>query len=268
MHTVVRYNRKGEKLFPVYWLVAQGHYKNKRGKYLEHLGYWIPKQNKKKKMDRSLILNKNRIRYWLAEGARIPYKAKRHMSFFGLSNEPWIRWGRKTISQSGEKEYDIRRETYGEFDKFHLDKVDAQKLKEANLENMLLRRVKLKQRLIEEFENMGQEEIVDNIIFEETNLEDNDDIMLRSSKYWLLYEEYEKIERNPTLVHPMRKELLFKKLNEFAEKGFIGRERIGHDNPYYSIFNKEGDNIRIQPHADHLKREIEEDKACNFFCFF
>ena len=262
MHTVLRYNRRGEKLFPVYWLVAQGHYKNKRGKHIEHLGYWIPKANKKKKLERSLILNKNRIRYWIAEGARLPYKAKRHMSFFGLSNEPWIKWGRKTTSPSGEKEFDIRREAYGEFDTFNLDKEEAQRLREANIENMLLRRVKLKQRLIEEFQNLGQEEILENLLVEEDSLEDNEDIMLRSSKYWLLYEEYERIEKNPNMIHPMRKELVFKKLNEFAEKGFVGRDRIAFDNPFFSIFNKQRDTIKLETHADHLKRAIDSDKSC------
>lgn len=266
MHTVVRYNRKGEKLNPVYWLVVQGHYKNRRGRYVEHLGYWIPIQSKKKKIERSLVFNKNRIRYWIAEGARIPYKARKHMSYYGLMNEPWINWGRKTtyslILEKEKKKFNVLRNSQGEFKANYLDKVDEQRSREENLENMLLRRVKLKQRLLEEFQSVSQEEIVDALLMEGLDLEDDQDLMLRSAKYWALYAEYEKIERNPTLVHPLRKELVFKKLNSIADKGFMDRDRVSFDNPFFSIFNREGDNIAVAPHADHLKREIEEDKAC------
>lgn len=262
MHTVIRYNRKGEKLFPIYWLVVQGHYKYKGGRYSEHLGYWFPKPNTKKKTQtRSIILNKNRTRYWLGEGAKVPKKATKHMSYFGLTTEPWISWGRKTLYGVKEREFDIRRDSLGEFERNYIDKVDEQRMKEESMENMLLRRVKLKERLLEEFEGKTQMDVVDALLVED-DFEDDEDILIRSSKYWALYKEYETIDKNPNIVHPLRKELLFRRLNMIAEQGFIDRERVSFDNPFFSIFNKEGDNIKIQPHADLLKREIDEDINC------
>jgi ribosomal protein S16 len=268
MHTVIRYNRRGQKLYPTYWMVVQGHYKNRRGKWIEHLGYWTPKHDKKKKEDRSIILNKSRARYWIAEGARVPYKLHRHMSYFGLVNEPWIKWGRKTVYPNEQREVRLRRGANEEFTRNHFDKVDEQRMREEEMENMLLRRVKLKQRLLEEFEGLNQDEVIDNLMMEDFDEDDEDDKMLRSTKYWALYKEYQRIESNPAMMHPLRKELLFKKLNSIAEKGFYEKERISFDNPYFSIFIKDESHIRTSPHADHLKREIEEDRACKivFFC--
>ena len=262
MHTVVRYNRRGEKLNPTYWLVVQGHYKNRRGKYRELLGFWVPKPLKRlRKQDRSIILNKNRTRYWIAEGARIPFKAHRHMSFFGLLNEPWISWGRKTTFMVPEKEVLLRRDCNKEFERNFVDPIDDQRSREEALENMLLRRVKIQQRLLEEFGTLDQSQVVENLILEDSEAEDDDDILLRSTKFWALHNEYRRMEQNPLLVHPLRKELLFKKLNSLSEKGFYEKDQISFDNPYYSIFIRDGDRLRTSPEADHLKREIENDQA-------
>ncbi len=38
--------------------------KNPRGRFIEKVGYYIPRQCKT--VNRSIILNKNRLRYWLA----------------------------------------------------------------------------------------------------------------------------------------------------------------------------------------------------------
>lgn len=49
------------------WIVVQPVNKNIKGRYLEKLGYWLPRQTKT--VDRALIINKHRMRYWL--GVRI-----------------------------------------------------------------------------------------------------------------------------------------------------------------------------------------------------
>ena len=46
------------------WIVIMGQKKNIKGKFIEHVGYWIPRRGKT--FHRSVILNKERIRYWLA----------------------------------------------------------------------------------------------------------------------------------------------------------------------------------------------------------
>ena len=186
------------------------------------------------------------------------------MSYFGLTTEPWVSWGRKTLYDVKEREFDIRRDSLGEFEKNYLDKVDAQRMKEESMENMLLRRVKLKERLLEEFEGKTQVDVIDSLLLED-GIEDDEDLLIRSSKYWALYKEYEMIEKNPNVVHPLRKELLFRKLNQIAEQGFIERDRVSFDNPFFSIFNKDGENVKLEPHADLIKKEIEEDKNCRDF---
>lgn len=41
-----------------------GYYKSRKGRFVEHVGYWIPR--KTVTVQRSVILNKPRMRYWLA----------------------------------------------------------------------------------------------------------------------------------------------------------------------------------------------------------
>lgn len=54
-------------------------------------------------MDRCLILNKNRARYWISCGAEISYKVQKIFNTFGIMNSPWIPFGRKTTYIDREK---------------------------------------------------------------------------------------------------------------------------------------------------------------------
>lgn len=49
------------------WIVVQPSNKNLRGRYLEKVGYWLPR--KTKTVQRAVILNRQRLQYWL--GVRI-----------------------------------------------------------------------------------------------------------------------------------------------------------------------------------------------------
>ena len=266
MRTVLRYKRKGHKVHPQYWLQVQGHYKNLRGKYIEHLGYWIPKSLRQKKLDRSLVMNKNRIRYWIGEGAVLTFKVRKHLSFYGLTNAPWIRWGRKTIYGNESKYYGTRQKTLQEFLEFNEHSEDQQRIREEQLENLILRRVKIRERLLQEFENKSQEDVLDYILKETDDNGDDQDPIVRSTKYWLLKEEYDRIENSLALEHPMKKELLFKKLNSIAERGFMDKDQISFDNPLFSVFNR-AEHITIEPHADKLKRDIQEDMECTIHIY-
>jgi hypothetical protein len=231
---------------------------------VEHLGYWIPRGNKKEKFDRSLIMNKNRIRYWVAEGVDISPKVQKHLSYFGLTNAPWIKWGRKTIEYAGNTDYGLRKTVFDESTKSKHDQFFLRKIRQAEIENLILRRVKIRERLMQEFQNMTQEDVLDCLLREDEENPDDTDIMVRSVKYWYLKEEYDKIEHNFFLQHPMKKEMLFKKLNSIAERGFLQKEEIGYDNPLFSIFSRDS-GLSVNPHADSIFHDIQKDLECKQF---
>lgn len=258
MRTIIRYRRKYEKLSPVYWLVVQGHYTYIRGKYKEKVGAWIPKNCAKRREERSVIMNKNRIRYWIGEGAVLPYKMSKHLSYFDIMPNPWISWGRKTLTSKPSQEYDIRRDGLEQYKKMFGDDALSEKEKAEGFENLILRRVKLRQRLIEEFAVASDEDILEKLLMESPQNEEDNDMMLRSTKYWFIKAEYDRVERGMMFVHPVRKEMLFRKLNQISERGFLDKDRISFDNPFFAIFNRDG-RISVSAHADKLKADIEED---------
>ena len=57
---------RGCKNHPYFKIIVMKDKNNIRGRYLEHVGYWIPRETKT--VDRAIVLNKNRIKYWLAHG--------------------------------------------------------------------------------------------------------------------------------------------------------------------------------------------------------
>ena len=46
------------------WIVVMGSYTNPKGRFIEKVGMWI--QRPAKTVQRSVVLNKQRIKYWLA----------------------------------------------------------------------------------------------------------------------------------------------------------------------------------------------------------
>ena len=69
--------------------------RNIKGRFIEHLGYWVP--HERKVVQRSVILNKPRIRYWLAMGAGVTPKVHRFLSWIDLLPAPLIKFGSKTL---------------------------------------------------------------------------------------------------------------------------------------------------------------------------
>ena len=67
MKTKIRLRQGGVKNHPLWHIVVQGEKKNLRGKYIEKIGYWMPRQQKT--YQRGIVLNKHKMRYWLSVGA-------------------------------------------------------------------------------------------------------------------------------------------------------------------------------------------------------
>ena len=67
MKTKIRLVNQGERNHPLWRVVVQGQKKNLKGRYIEHIGYWMPRHQKTYK--RGMVLNKHKARYWLGVGA-------------------------------------------------------------------------------------------------------------------------------------------------------------------------------------------------------
>ena len=63
----IRLYRKGRKNSPFYRVVAMDSRTKRDGKYLENLGTYSPRE---KDDEKKLILKKDRIKYWLKNGAQ------------------------------------------------------------------------------------------------------------------------------------------------------------------------------------------------------
>lgn len=67
MPTKIRLQQHGVRNHPYWWIIVQGPNRNARGKLIEHMGFWIPRQCAT--VDRAIILNRPRLKYWLSTGA-------------------------------------------------------------------------------------------------------------------------------------------------------------------------------------------------------
>lgn len=83
MATRLRFTRHGAKKKPFYWLVAADARAPRDGRFIEKLGTYnplLPKDNK----DR-IAFNKERINYWLANGAQPTEKIEKLFNLEGIS---------------------------------------------------------------------------------------------------------------------------------------------------------------------------------------
>mmetsp|Transcript_28933 Transcript_28933/g.51694 ORF Transcript_28933/g.51694 Transcript_28933/m.51694 type:complete len:336 (+) Transcript_28933:2734-3741(+) len=72
----LRLRQQGLRNHPYWWIIAQPHKVNPQGRYIEHLGFWIPRECKT--VERAIILNRPRLKYWLSVGA-IPTDGVMHL---------------------------------------------------------------------------------------------------------------------------------------------------------------------------------------------
>jgi small subunit ribosomal protein S16 len=82
MATKLRFTRHGSKKKPFYWLVAADARAPRDGRYIEKLGTYNPLLTKDNK-DR-IIFNKERINYWLSNGAQPTDKIEKLFNIEGI----------------------------------------------------------------------------------------------------------------------------------------------------------------------------------------
>lgn len=79
--------------------------KNPRGRYLEKIGYWLPR--KTATVQRSMILNKHRLQYWLGVGATATNRVHRILEQFDFVPPTPVPFGRHTLYERPQKDYKL-----------------------------------------------------------------------------------------------------------------------------------------------------------------
>ena len=77
--------------------------KNPRGRYLERVGFWLPR--KTATVQRSMIVNKHRVQYWLGMGATCTNRVHRILENFGYVPKAPVPFGSASLYEKPEKQY-------------------------------------------------------------------------------------------------------------------------------------------------------------------
>ena len=88
------------------WIVVQPANKNPRGRYLERIGYWLPR--KTSTVQRSMILNKHKVQYWLGMGATCTNRVHRILEKFNFVPKTPVPFGSASLYEKPEKEYSMQ----------------------------------------------------------------------------------------------------------------------------------------------------------------
>lgn len=105
MKVRIRLQDHGVKNHKFWWIVVQPANKNPGGRYLERLGYWLPR--KTATVQRSMIVNKHRVQYWLGNGATCTNRVHRILEKFGYVPKTPVPFGSASLYEKPEKEYKI-----------------------------------------------------------------------------------------------------------------------------------------------------------------
>ena len=103
MRVKIKMRDMGCKNNPKWHLIVQGQKKNLKGRYIEHIGYWLPKS--KKTYKRGIVINKHKTRYWLAMGAEPTERAARILSMYDMFPKPLTPWGKASLYEKPKKQY-------------------------------------------------------------------------------------------------------------------------------------------------------------------
>lgn len=74
MATVIRFSRHGTKKKPYFRIVVQDHRKPRDGRFIEHIGAFVPTKGVG-----SLVVSRPRLEYWLSVGAQLSESVKNRL---------------------------------------------------------------------------------------------------------------------------------------------------------------------------------------------
>jgi len=238
MRTIIRLQRHGPMNAFFYKIVAAASYKRLKGKPVEHLGFYYP--HKINEHGRSIILNKSRIRYWLANGVVLSNKVQRFLSFTGMAAEPWVAFGKSTIYKDPHTTHDLRFQAFRRFFSrgklFEKNDRAYMSTRQADDENLIMRKIKFQQRIRDYFEAKDVDKLVENILSQGDKDPEDESVFIRTQKFRILQDFYRELEIKAPLLSPLKRELLHKKMNEMVSKGLMDEqvfreERVKMDSP-------------------------------------
>lgn len=241
MRTIIRMQRKGPKNLYTNRMVVQGSYKKLKGIVIENLGFWVYKKLDAHK--KSLILNRNRARYWLAMGALLSPKIQRFFCAFNLACSPYIKWGKATAvtyKADQEKAFRLGVQEYLSFGKptYLGNQISDGKSKAVSARNVYFRQFKFREQLKNYLEPQHGQEYLDSIIGMTSKEVTSDTPLERSQKFYELKRLYEEIEKDPTLIAPYKRELLYNRMNELAEQGLMSESEVESTNQKLKVSDK------------------------------
>jgi small subunit ribosomal protein S16 len=70
------------------WIVVAGNRKNLKGRFVEHVGYWSPRQGVA--LQRQIVMNVPRVKYWISCGAVPTDKVQKFLSLWSILPKPWF----------------------------------------------------------------------------------------------------------------------------------------------------------------------------------
>ena len=229
MRTIIRLQRKGPKNDYVMRMVVQGSYKKLKGMYVENLGFWVPKKMDEHK--KSIILNKNRTRYWLAMGAVLGNKVQKFLSAFNMAPAPYIKFGKATaVTPLFDQEKAYRQglnayiRTKSQMVPFASDILGKEKAISA--QNVYFRRIKFQQQIQNYLDVENVNGFIEEIIAQTPKETSDDSLFDRSQKFFELKRFYDEMERNPSVLAPYKKELIYSRMNEIAELGIMSQPEV------------------------------------------
>lgn len=83
---------------PSRWIVVAPNRKNIKGRFIEHVGYWAPRQGVL--VDRQITLNLPRIKYWMGNGAVPTPKVQLFLNHWDLMPRPFYVESKYWLSQA------------------------------------------------------------------------------------------------------------------------------------------------------------------------
>jgi len=103
MKTKIRLRNGGVRNNPLWHIIVQGEKKNLRGRYIERIGYWMPKV--RRTVPRGMVLNKHKCRYWLSVGAQPTLPVIRILNRFGFYPKHPVPLGSSSLYEKPKREY-------------------------------------------------------------------------------------------------------------------------------------------------------------------
>ena len=86
-------------------IIVQGDKKNLKGRYIERLGFWMPRTTQSYK--RGCVLNRHKLRYWLSIGAEPTPGVIRVLNKYEMYPKKPVPWGTASVYEKPLHQYHL-----------------------------------------------------------------------------------------------------------------------------------------------------------------